>query len=286
MKQIKESFLLIWPILWRIALFVLSAVFAILLIRVIAITILVHEKGDPKSLGLNGYGDFVGGVWGTILSVFTLVATIIGSTFIYRTFLLQERQIEIQNRQFNSQKGAEYFQNVSNIVYNQLQLLNNRIEKFKHNGKSGYSAMKLFSEVDLSKISVITPVGIDFYNLYHESWDLIELIFDSFNIFTGVVERDHSILEEFERRVFYTIVCTSLNMTVILKFLEQSNNILKNTGETSSPLSLTEENRLYEDSLKRLRIVLLNTNVTASKALTDLERTVGRYPPPSEMIKK
>jgi cell division protein FtsL len=260
MSNNKKTYLAIWDAILRFTTLIFISIIVILFIRILSLTIFIYDVKQEVSLKLNEFGDYVGGVWGTGISLLALIATVIGSVFIYKTFQIQRRQIEIQQEQIENQNQSEYLQKTIEIIYHQLERIKEEINSLKlsQNNITGYDYLKYFNSLRRNKVKGFLLQD------YKDKWEFRALVFYSFSIFASIIERKNGerfILNDDEKKICSTIICTNLHMVIIKNYLERCGKLLSSHNKRSSTLSLDEEKAFYKHSIPRIKSMMQNTVV-------------------------
>jgi len=201
---------------------------------------LLETEYKDESLKLSEWGDYVGGIYGTIISFLGLVATILASIFVYSTLQLQRTQLD-------HQKKTEYFNRVSGLIVKKLDTLNEEIIKFSQDIKveeiqmeniEGWEVLdKLIRLEDLKAKFEFNylkqhPIKInELYNCFQITKDLRSRICEAYLWFIEMIEDKNMNFDAVDQKSLNRIIIQGMRTKLIRDFFESTNRVLEFRNE-------------------------------------------------------
>jgi len=224
---------------------------------------LFPDYKQVQKLDLSGFGDYFSGVWGTIVAFIGVILAAVGSVYVYKTY--------------KNQKKSEYLQMVIDIIYRQIDLIIAELINYgsSKNLAKVYSELADFSIIEVASLSE-KHTNLELHSIilrdanqreYLENWHFRAFIFDNFSLFTTLIEKDHDLLDEFDRKACYNIICTNLKMEVIIKYLKKCREILEKVGLQASEYAVDEELALYNRNISLMKVIVDNTQITSKRSI-------------------
>lgn len=273
-------------------LLILNIVSISLLGLILIIFVSKLEYKHEENLTLNEWGDYIGGVWGTVISFLGLIATLVGSYFIFSTLKmqksqilaqdkqldLQRKQLKIQERQALDQTRTEYLNLVFNLLLKQFEKFDFEVEKlvfidYQNKSFKGKEALSNFinhfsaSEATAKELNIqlITikenPIFASSWSFYKLTHDFREFLLSLFGSFEYIINDAMRNLEVKDKLFLLEMIKNGCDTLRLLAFIKRSCKLLEidlEEGRKQSENIISETKLEAIEEYKKLNLIRLN----------------------------
>lgn len=177
-----------------------------------------------ETLKLSEWGDYVGGIYGTLISFFGLIATIIASVFVYQTLKTQKTQLKIQ-------ETGEYFNRISGLILRKNETITNSLLAMRNLDNlpfdGDYEWMKRSSYHLENFIRFPSPPYENISMEHLKSRDGRARITDAFELYSKLLKSDKFPLLLNDKILLSQIISSDLNLIAVKELLKASNKYLE-----------------------------------------------------------
>jgi len=193
-------------------------------------------------LSLNEWGDYIGGIYGTIVSFLAFIATVVASILVYQTLKTQRAQLSLQKR-------TEFFTRVADLINGRITLLNKEIESFKficsyneHDEQeiyNGWDAIERLNYLTLYRLGgkeygaqfkgapTYEQTANSIYNDFETSAALRKRLSESLTWFFGMISSLDKNFNDDDKDELINLIKFSTSTMILSDFLANSNIVLQ-----------------------------------------------------------